>query len=95
MCAQKDPLTCHRTILVVPHLAARGIEVEHILADGRLEPHEEALRRLLREVGLNERDLFTPRQELLDEAYARRGSEIAYVARPDAPANGSLPYRSP
>jgi uncharacterized protein (DUF488 family) len=37
MCAEKDPLDCHRCILVSPRLGERGIEVQHILSDGALE----------------------------------------------------------
>ena len=47
MCAEKDPLQCHRTILVARHLVEEGIAVEHIREDGRLESHDEALSRLL------------------------------------------------
>jgi uncharacterized protein (DUF488 family) len=42
MCAEKEPLECHRTILVARHLVAAGAEVKHILADGRLESQGEA-----------------------------------------------------
>ena len=45
MCAEKDPIDCHRTILVGRELLRRGTDVAHILADGRLEPHEETMDR--------------------------------------------------
>ena len=32
MCAERDPLDCHRTILVARELARRGLDVAHILA---------------------------------------------------------------
>ncbi len=79
MCAEKDPLTCHRTILVCRHLVARGLEVAHILEDGRLERHEDAVSRLLRELGFSEQDLFRTREQLVDEAYERRAQQIAYT----------------
>lgn len=79
MCAEKDPLTCHRTILVCRHLVTRGVKVAHILEDGRLESHDEAVSRLLRELGLADGDLFRNREELVDEAYARRAEQIAYT----------------
>lgn len=41
MCAEKNPLDCHRTHLVTPALAARGVEVVHLLADGTSLPHRE------------------------------------------------------
>jgi len=78
MCAEKDPLTCHRTILVCRHLVVRGVAVEHILEDGRLESHENALSRLLGELGLPERDLFRSRDEIVEEAFSKRGQQIAY-----------------
>jgi len=34
MCAEKEPLDCHRCLLVGRALAAEGAEVRHILADG-------------------------------------------------------------
>lgn len=92
MCAEKDPLVCHRAILVCRHLAARGINPQHILEDGRLESHDDALTRLLKELGLSERDLFRSREELIAEAYARRGQQIAYseqAALPDESLRGA------
>ena len=81
MCAEKDPLTCHRAILVCRHLSTRGITAQHILEDGRLESHDEALTRLLAELGLAERDLFRRRDDLIVEAYDRRGEQIAYTEK--------------
>ncbi len=78
MCAEKDPLTCHRTILVCRHLAAQGIGAQHILEDGRIESHDAALSRLLAELGLAESDLFRNRDEVILDAYDQRGKQIAY-----------------
>src|SRR4029079_17719237 len=41
MCAEKDPIGCHRAILVCPALVARGLAPLHIHADGRLETDAE------------------------------------------------------
>lgn len=81
MCAEKDPLTCHRAILVCRHLAGLGIGAQHILEDGRLESHDDALTRLLAELGIAERDLFRSRDESIVEAYSRRGQQIAYAEK--------------
>ncbi|MGH6928536.1 MAG: DUF488 family protein [Dongiaceae bacterium] len=40
MCAEREPLECHRFLLVSPHLLQRGVAVRHILADGTIEPNE-------------------------------------------------------
>lgn len=81
LCAEKDPLTCHRAILVCRHLVSRGVSVQHILEDGRLESHGSAITRLLEESGLAERELFLSHDELIAEAYARREQQIAYTER--------------
>lgn len=79
MCAEKEPLECHRTLLVARALAERGQPVLHIHADGHLETHEIALERLLDVTGLPKEDLFRSRQELLAEALARQEKHVAYV----------------
>ena len=47
MCAEKEPLECHRTLLVGQALEVRGVAVRHIRADGTLEDHAAAMDRLL------------------------------------------------
>ena len=79
MCAEKEPLECHRTLLVARALAEQGVEIAHILADGSLEPHESAMTRLLDVVGLPAQDLFSSREQLIEEAMARQEQRIAYV----------------
>jgi uncharacterized protein (DUF488 family) len=79
MCAEKEPLECHRTLLVARALAARGQRVVHIHGDGRLETHEAAMERLLDVTGVPKEDLYRSREELLTEALARQEQHVAYV----------------
>jgi uncharacterized protein (DUF488 family) len=83
MCAEKDPLVCHRAILVCHELRRLepDLTVEHILADGGLESHGHLEQRLLGEHGLHQASLFGPRSpdELLEEAYRRQGERIAFT----------------
>ncbi|ODU50159.1 MAG: hypothetical protein ABS92_03910 [Thiobacillus sp. SCN 63-374] len=79
MCAEKEPLECHRTLLVARALDDMGVPIQHILADGHLEPHGEAMLRLLDLVGLPREDLFRSREELLADALARQEEKVAYV----------------
>ncbi len=92
MCAEKEPLECHRTILVARHLVALGVAIEHILADGSLESHDAALSRLARMINLREPDLVHSREQLLADAYRKQGERIAYeiVEPPDSSAAKSL-----
>ena len=75
MCAEKEPLDCHRTLLVGQALREREVDVAHIHADGGLEPHASAMDRLLAGVGLDPGDdLFRQheaRDALIAEAIAR------------------------
>lgn len=79
MCAEKEPLECHRTLLVAKALAARGQSVLHIHAGGHVETHEAAMERLIDVTGLPKKDLFRSKQELIDDALARQEEKIAYV----------------
>jgi uncharacterized protein (DUF488 family) len=79
MCAEKEPLECHRTLLVARALDEQGVEVTHILSDGRLESQRAAMERLLDLTGLPQEDLFRSRAELVAEALARQEDKVAYV----------------
>ena len=48
MCAEKDPLDCHRTILVCRSLKGESIQIKHILGDGGIEDHSDTERRLVK-----------------------------------------------
>ena len=52
MCAEQDPITCHRAILVCKHLKDAGLDIQHILKTGDLESHEHLEQRLLKLHGL-------------------------------------------
>ena len=78
MCAEREPLECHRTILVSRELAREGVAVTHILADGALESHEQAMQRLVASLKLPEADLFgDPVERALDV----QGSKMGYAKK--------------
>ncbi|MGB6891213.1 MAG: DUF488 domain-containing protein [Xanthobacteraceae bacterium] len=81
MCAEREPLDCHRCLLVARALAARGFTVGHILYDGSVEPHAATERRLLDLAG-DDGDLFvTGQNERIAAAYRRRARAVAYRAK--------------
>src|SRR5438128_10074182 len=47
LCAEEDPLDCHRGLMIAPALVERGIAPLHLRADGRAESTEEMEGRLL------------------------------------------------
>jgi hypothetical protein len=88
MCAEREPLDCHRCLLVARSLAERGLTVGHILHDGSIEPHAAIEHRLLtldRRSAAPDCDLFASGQrERLAAAYRRRARAVAF--RREAPA---------
>ena len=79
MCAEKEPLDCHRTLLVARALDERGVDVAHIHAGGGLERHREAMDRLLGILNLPRDDLYRTREELIATAVSRQAERVAYV----------------
>ena len=87
MCAEREPLDCHRTVLLARQLAARHWHVRHILADGGIEEHTETERRMVRKMGVDPLfDGALTENELIERAYAERGREIACRAREEEPS---------
>jgi len=94
MCAEKDPITCHRAILICQHLKKIDLNINHILRNGNLESHLHLEDRMLVKQGLTEFSegsvqvqltLFETnlptREQCLQQAYVLQGSEIAYVEK--------------
>lgn len=78
LCAEKDPLTCHRTILIARYLKEMVPDILHIHHDGSIETQEEVEERLLAESNLKNTELFRTREQLIHEAYHKRELAIAY-----------------
>jgi uncharacterized protein (DUF488 family) len=83
MCAERDPIDCHRVILVCRHLRNEGITLQHIREDGSLEPHADLEARLVERLEI-EPNLFNGTQDfeqLVEKAYDIQGEKIAYVKK--------------
>jgi uncharacterized protein (DUF488 family) len=76
LCAEREPLDCHRCLLVGRALAERGLALGHIRADGTIEAHAVTEERLLAMAG-GEADLFRDPAERLADAYRRRAHAVA------------------
>ena len=77
MCAEREPLDCHRFLLVARALAGNGLAIGHILADGTVEHHAATESRLLALAG-EEATLFDDPATRLADAYRRRARKVAY-----------------
>lgn len=78
LCAEAEPLVCHRAILVAQQLILAGVAVSHIHANGSLEPHAEAMSRLIGLLGLADHDLYRTQEEIAADACALQAKRIAY-----------------
>lgn len=94
MCAEKDPLDCHRTILVGRNLKRRNVVIRHIHADGKIEDCEMAEKRLVKLTKQEMDDMFQSpgtAADPIERAYAVRGREIAHTELEPVPkADGQL-----
>jgi uncharacterized protein (DUF488 family) len=82
MCAEKDPATCHRSIMVSRAFHKDGNAVSHILANGDIESQDGIELRLLDKYfpNRNQLTLFEeqPGEQLTAMAYQKRNAEIGY-----------------
>lgn len=92
MCAERDPLTCHRTILVCRELRAPELSIEHILPDGTIEENDAAERRLMWMTKIRP-DMLVSEHECIERAYDTQADNIAYVVPPQKADSerGSIP----
>ena len=72
LCAEIDPINCHRAVLCARELVKKGLDVEHIIAkrngETLMESHANFENRLLQETKVNN----------LDEAYRKQSKKIGY-----------------
>lgn len=71
MCSEKDPLGCHRTILIAKVLKNQSVHVFHILSNGDMEVHEQLEKRMMKFNNI-EKTLFDQNideENLIQQAY--------------------------
>lgn len=88
MCTEKDPIDCHRAIMVARAFSLDGVEVQHILSNGKLQTQQELDERLLDRYFPDraQLSLFNYNQVISDEekielAYKERNKEIGYYLK--------------
>lgn len=85
MCTEKDPIDCHRAILIARAFEERNIPVEHILSDGSLQTQEVLNERLIARYfpDAGQMSLFpdkspTNSDVLIKLSYEQRNADIGY-----------------
>jgi uncharacterized protein (DUF488 family) len=82
MCAEKDPMTCHRSILICRNLRDWLIDIRHIIDHDTTETQADLEKRLIVQLKLYS-DLFkdTDPNALIERAYEVQGDRMAYVEK--------------
>ena len=83
MCAEKDPITCHRTVLITRAFRHAAITVSHILDSGQLESAAAAEERMMDATQTPRADLFQSKEDLINAAYTKLGAQLAWVNESD------------
>ncbi len=85
MCAEREPLDCHRGVLIARVLKAGGWRVRHLRADGSIEEHDETERRMVQRVGIDPLlDAGVEHETLVERAYRELGRAMTYKPPQDA-----------
>ncbi len=88
MCSEKDPIKCHRTILVARAFHNAGYKVIHLLPEGKTTTQNEIEERLLNMFfpDRGQINMFAPiltTEEYIDEAYKKQNANIGYSIERD------------
>lgn len=86
MCSERDPLDCHRCLLVSRRLMALGARVGHIGFDGSLEEHSVAEDRLIQVVEKSRggKKALAEASNPLETAYMLRARRVGWKPKDDA-----------
>jgi hypothetical protein len=83
MCAEKDPISCHRAILICKHLRFDALTIQHIINKETIETQEELEHRLVNTLKIYP-DFFENKDPIavIERAYAVQGTRISYSLEP-------------
>jgi len=88
MCAEEDPLHCHRFLMICPALVQRGIEPVHLRRAGVIEAQRDAEDRLLQLHGfadVTSNSLFAQgRAAALEDALRLQSEQYGFRTSPEA-----------
>jgi uncharacterized protein (DUF488 family) len=78
LCSERNPLDCHRCLLVGRILSERGVCVEHIVPGLPDQSQGQIEQQLLSIAKVTENDMFASPRDRLNGAYRERARRVAY-----------------
>ncbi len=81
MCSEKDPIMCHRMILVSRNMRCDDLDIKHILTDGSLESNRAAEKRLMNKLKIDPDEMFYSEERLICRAYDMQSKKIAFIRK--------------
>lgn len=80
MCSEKDPIACHRTILICKQLRSDDIPILHIIGKDIVEHHSDLEQRLINELKIRPNFFYNNDSvSLIERAYEAQARRIAYT----------------
>lgn len=86
MCSERNPLDCHRCLLVGRALKQAGVDVEHLVEDGERLTQDDIEARLMVMANKFNTDMFAEEAQMLTDAYRDRARRVAYAELHPDPA---------
>ena len=78
LCTEKDPIKCHRFVLVSMDLISHGLNVNHIYELNDIRSHHEVLEKLVEENTPSQHSLFND-IPTIEEILLKQEKKIAYT----------------
>jgi uncharacterized protein (DUF488 family) len=84
MCSEKEPINCHRSILISRVLVKEGVKVKHIIDEKEVLEHCCLEERLLKKFNIRETlfDTESSKQASIEEAYEQQEKIILHKRQP-------------
>lgn len=86
MCSEKNPMECHRSIMIARYFSDNNFMVKHILDKGEILTQEEIAKKLVDkyfpnrdQISLLPEENIIDYEELVRRSYRQRNEEIGYV----------------
>lgn len=79
MCSEKDPTTCHRTILIAREFIKNNIDIQHIFPDDTIKQHSKLMQNIAYENNYDN-DLFMSEEDKINQSYKLQAGKMGYLA---------------